>query len=172
MSYLNHSINDSPTIYGEASAAMTDLAMKVVSFDENGKIAFPTADSVPLGVTLASQDDVAEGERVDVQIKDACYVVAGGDVKRGDTLEAGTDGKVKKAESGKYTIGIALSSAKEGKPVEMLIYRMNAGGSGSGGSSYAPISHTHKAADITDGTTAFAEKSHTHTKSDITDLES
>lgn len=168
--YLNHGINTSPIIYGEAGAALTDLAMKVVSFDENGKIVFPTADSIPLGVALASQDDVAEGERVDVQIKDGCYAIAGGEIKRGDALEAGTDGRVKKLESGKYVIGIALGSAEDGNPVEMLICRMSAGGSGSGGS-YAPVSHTHKAADITDGTTAFAEKSHTHTKSDITDLD-
>lgn len=41
-------------------------------------------------------------------------------------------------------------------------------GMSGGGGDYAPLSHTHKAADITDGESTFAPLSHKHTTSDIT----
>lgn len=168
--YVTHPINQTAVIYGEAGAVIEAPAMKVLAFDENGKFVLPTEESIPIGVALATKVDAAVGDRLDVQIKDICFALASEAVKRGDQLEAGTDGKVKKLASGKWGIGIALSDAAAEKPVEMLIARVPVSG-GSGGGSYAPVSHTYKAADITDGTSTFAEKVHTHTKSDITDLD-
>ena len=121
MSYLTHAINQSPTIYGEAGAAITAPAMKAVAFDANGKVVLPTATSVPVGIVLADAADVAIGDRVNIQVKDICFALAGETIKRGDVLMAHTDGSVKVATSGKHTIGIALGGAAAGKPVEIMI---------------------------------------------------
>lgn len=169
--YMNHSYNSSPTIYGEAAAAMETPAMLAVKFDENGKLALPAAGDFCAGITLASSDAVAIGDRLDVQVKDGCYWMAGAAVKRGDMLAADANGKAQKATDGQNVLAVALNDAEADKPVEVYIMRTVLGGGGSGGGSYAPVSHTHKAADITDGTSTFAEKVHTHTKSDITDLD-
>ena len=120
MSYMTHPINQSATIYGEAGAAITAPAMKVVAFDSNGKFVLP-ATGTPIGVVLSDAVDVAAGDRVNVQIKDICFALAGETIKRGYNLKAHTDGTVKQASAGDNVIGIALGDAASGKPVEMLI---------------------------------------------------
>ena len=120
MSYMTHPINESPVIYGEAGAAITAPAMKVVAFDSNGKFVLP-ATGTPIGVVLSDAVDVAEGDRLNVQIKDICFVLAGETIKRGYNLKAHTDGTVKQASAGDNVIGIALGNAASGKPVEMMI---------------------------------------------------
>lgn len=120
MGYLTHAINDSGVIYGEAGAAITAPAMKVVAFDSNGKFVLPTSGT-PVGVVLADAADVASGDRLNVQIKDICFALAGETIKRGYNLKAHTDGTVKQASAGDDIIGIALGGAVSGKPVEMLI---------------------------------------------------
>lgn len=169
--YLNHSYNSSAFIHGEAAAAMDAPAMLAVKFDDNGKLALPAAGDFCVGITLANADTVAIGDRLDAQVKDGCLWIAGEAVKRGYLLAADETGKAKKATDGQNVLAVALADAEADKPVEVYILRTVLGGGGSGGGSYAPVSHTHKAADITDGTSTFAEKVHTHTKSDITDLE-
>lgn len=126
MSYLTHPVNESPIIYGEAGAAITAPAMKVVGFDSNGKFILPANGETPIGVALATKVDVAAGDRLDVQVKDICYALAGETIARGDLLKAHTDGTVKKATTGDLTIGVALGAAASGKPVEMLIMRVTA----------------------------------------------
>lgn len=170
MSYLNHSYNDSAFIYGEAAAANEAPAMLAFAFDENGKLTLPQkAGDFCAGIALANADSVEIGDRLDLQVKDGCYWIAGEAVKRGNMLAADTTGKAKKATEGNV-LAVALEDAEADKPVNVYIMRTVLGGS-SGGGSYAPVSHTHKAADITDGTSTFAEKVHTHTKSDITGLD-
>lgn len=169
MSYMNHAIDTSPVIAGVAAAQMDAPAMTAVKFDENGKLATPGAGEACIGIVIATADSTPADGTLSVQIKDICYWIAGGEIKRGDKLKATAEGKAEKATDGEV-LAIALDDAKQDKPCRVLICRMSAGGS-SGGGSYAPVSHTHKAADITDGTSTFAEKVHTHTKSDITDLE-
>ena len=120
MSYMTHPINQSATIYGEAGAAITAPAMKVVAFDSNGKFVLP-ATGTPMGVMLSDAVDVAAGDRVNVQIKDICFALAGETIKRGYNLKAHTDGTVKQASAGDNVIGIALGDAASGKPVEMMI---------------------------------------------------
>ncbi len=120
MSYMTHPINQSATIYGEAGAAITAPAMKVVAFDSNGKFVLP-ATGTPIGVVLSDAVDVAAGDRVNVQIKDICFALAGETIKRGYNLKAHTDGTVKQASAGDNVIGIALGDAASGKPVEMMI---------------------------------------------------
>jgi len=120
--YLTHAINDSGVIYGEAAAALTAPAMKAVAFDSNGKIILPAnSGDLAIGIVLADAADIAAGGRVNVQIKDICYALAGETIKRGDLLMAHTDGSVKKATAGKCVLGIALGDGASGKPVEMMI---------------------------------------------------
>lgn len=129
MSYLNHAINQSPTIYGEAAAAITAPAMKAVAFDNNGKIILPAnSGDLAIGIVLADAADIAAGGRVNIQIKDICLALAGETIKRGQSLKAHTDGTVKVASAGDNVIGIALGGAATGKPVEMLI--VHTGGAG------------------------------------------
>ena len=90
MSYFTHAINQSPTIYGEAAADMTAPAMKVVAFDNNGKIILPASGETPIGVVLADAADVKAGGRLNIQVKDICYVLTGASVKRGQNLKAKT----------------------------------------------------------------------------------
>ena len=118
--YLTHAINESPTIYGEAGVNLTAPAMKVVAFNADGKFVLP-GSGYPIGVVLADAADIDAGDRVNVQIKDICYALAGEAVKRGDMLKAHTDGTVKRAAAGNVVIGIALGNAAENKPVEMMI---------------------------------------------------
>ena len=120
MSYMTHPINQSATIYGEAGAAITAPAMKVVAFDSNGKFVLP-ATGTPIGVVLSDAVDVAAGDRVNVQIKDICFALAGETIKRGYNLKAHTDGTLKQASAGDNIIGIALGDAASGKPVEVMI---------------------------------------------------
>jgi hypothetical protein len=124
MSYFTHAINQSPTIYGEAAADMTAPAMKVVAFDNNGKIILPASGKTPIGVVLADAADVKAGGRLNVQVKDICYVLTGASVKRGQNLKAKTDGTVEPASSGDTVIGFALTDAASGKPVEMKIIHL------------------------------------------------
>lgn len=122
MSYLTHAINQSPTIYGEANAALTAPAMKAVAFNSSGKVILPAASGdFAIGIVLADADNIAAGGRVNIQIKDICLAIAGETIKRGDLLMAHTDGTVKVATAGKQTIGVALGGASSGKPVEMMI---------------------------------------------------
>ena len=72
MSYMTHPINQSATIYGEAGAAITAPAMKVVAFDGNGKFVLPTTGT-PIGVVLSDAVDVAAGDRIDKMAGDMIY---------------------------------------------------------------------------------------------------
>lgn len=49
------------------------------------------------------------GDDVDIQIKDIGYILAGGDIAKGDEVTA-SNGLAVKAESGSHIVGIALSS--------------------------------------------------------------
>ena len=122
MSYLIHAINESPTIYGEAAAALTAPAMKAVAFDSSGKVVLPASSGAfAVGIVLADAADIAAGGRVNIQIKDICLALAGETIKRGDLLMAHTDGTLKVATAGKCVIGMALSGGTSGKPIEVMI---------------------------------------------------
>ena len=122
MSYLTHAINQSPTIYGEANAALTAPAMKAVALNSSGKVILPAASGdLAIGIVLADAADIAAGGRVNIQIKDICLGIAGETIKRGDVLMAHTDGTLKKATAGKQVLAIALADAASGKPVEVSI---------------------------------------------------
>jgi len=122
MSYLTHAINQSPTIYGEANAALTAPAMKAVALNSSGKVILPAnSGDLAIGIVLADSADIAAGGRVNIQIKDICLGIAGETIKRGDVLMAHTDGTLKKATAGLQVLAVALADAASGKPVEVFI---------------------------------------------------
>lgn len=122
MGYLTHAINDTGVIYGEANAAISAPAMKAVALNSSGKVILPASSGdFAIGIVLADAADIASGGRVNIQIKDICFALAGETIKRGDLLMAHTDGSVKKATAGKCVIGVALGDGASGKPVEMMI---------------------------------------------------
>jgi len=124
MAYLNHSYNDSPVIHCEANAALTAPAMKAFALNSSGKAILPAnSGDFVVGIALANADDVAAGGRIDLQVKDGCYAIAGEAVVKGDLLMAHTDGTLKKATAGKNVIAMAMASAAPGKPVEVYIMR-------------------------------------------------
>ena len=124
MSYMNHGYNDSPVIHGEANAAVTAPAMKAFALNASGKAILPAnAGDFCVGIALANTEDVAAGGRLDLQIKDGCYAIAGENVKRGDLLAGYTDGTLKKATAGQHVLAVALQDAASGKPVEVFITR-------------------------------------------------
>lgn len=122
MGYLTHAINNTGVIYGEANAAISAPAMKAVALNSSGKVILPASSGdFAIGIVLADAADIASGGRVNIQIKDICFALAGETIKRGDLLMAHTDGSVKKATAGKCVIGVALGDGASGKPVEMMI---------------------------------------------------
>jgi len=124
MSYLNHGYNDSPVIHGEANAALTAPAMKAFALNSSGKVILPAASGdFAVGIALANIDDVAAGGRIDLQVKDGCYAIAGETVKRGDLLMAHTDGTLKKATAGKQVLAMANRDAAKDTPCEVIIMR-------------------------------------------------
>ena len=124
MAYLNHSYNDSPVIHGEANAALTAPAMKAFALNSSGKVILPAnAGDFCVGIALANADDVAAGDRLDLQIKDGCLAIAGETIKRGDLLAGYTDGTLKKATAGQHVLAVAIQDAASGKPFEVFITR-------------------------------------------------
>ena len=125
--FVNHSYNDSPVIHGEADAELKAPAMKAFTLNDSGKVVLPAeSGDFALGIAIANTDDVAAGGRIDLQVKDGCYALAGEAVKRGDLLMAHTDGTLKKATEGKHVLAVALADAASGKPCEVYILRTKA----------------------------------------------
>ena len=131
-------INQSVTIAEQAGAEIADVRNLILSYDENGYVVVAADGTKPL-VGIAIIEDgyndisgtesgkVAKGDQVDIQIKDIGYILAGGDIKKGEEVTA-TAGKATKAADGNYVIGVALSNAVENEYVRVQIskYQKNA----------------------------------------------
>lgn len=126
MSYLNHSYNPSPTISGVAAADIENAAMLALAFDESGKFKLPAEGDTPIGITLANIETVKADEPIDVQVKDGCLWLCGGEVKRGNLLTADTAGKAIKAESG-ASLAVALEDGAADQPIQVYILRAGGG---------------------------------------------
>ena len=92
-----------------------------MAFDKDGNVVLAADGSVVLvGIALieAGANDISgvesgkvnAGDDVDIQIKDIGYILAGGDIAKGDEVTA-SSGLAVKAEAGNYVVGIALSTA-------------------------------------------------------------
>ena len=123
MSYIGTSINVSPVIVGTAGAVITNGAGKLVKFDASGNIVLcNTAGEMPLGVlALQTEDNIAIGDSVTVQIKDIGKVIAGGAITIGAALSVDTNGKATVATTGQSVIGFALEAASTDQLFTMQI---------------------------------------------------
>lgn len=113
-------INQSVTIVEKAGAEIADVRNRIMAYDEGGNVVLASGYAVPVGIALieAGINDISGvesgkvnvGDDVDIQIKDIGYVLAGGDIAKGEEVTA-SDGLAVKAETGNYVVGIALSAA-------------------------------------------------------------
>ncbi|MGI6689830.1 MAG: capsid cement protein [Christensenellales bacterium] len=111
MSYLNHAINPSPTICGEAAATIAAPALLAVKFDANGKFVLPSSGDPCIGIALANSEEVKGGDQLHVQIKDIGFWKTGAAVAAGAELAANAAGKAITATSGAFIMAIALEAA-------------------------------------------------------------
>lgn len=113
-------INQSVTIVEQAGADIADVRNRIMTYDTDGNVVLATDGSkVLVGVALieAGINDISgvesgkvnTGDDVDIQIKDIGYILAGGDIAKGDEVTA-SSGLAVKAEAGNYVVGIALSA--------------------------------------------------------------
>ena len=109
--YIGTSINESPVIAGIAAADIVDGAMLAVSMDADGIKTVATAGDVAVGLLIAETDDkIAQGDTVTVQIKDIGLWKAGAAVAAGDLLTPDAAGKATKATSGNFVLAQAMEA--------------------------------------------------------------
>lgn len=112
-------INQSVTIVEQAGAEIADVRNRIMAYDKDGNVVLAADGSVvPVGIALieSGSNDISgvesgkvnAGDDVDIQIKDIGYILAGGEIAKGNEVTA-SSGLAVKAESGDYVVGIALS---------------------------------------------------------------
>lgn len=113
-------VNQSVTIVEQAGAAIENVRNRIMAYDKDGNVVLAADGStVLIGVALieAGINDISGvesgkvnvGDDVDIQIKDIGYILAGGEIAKGNEVTA-SNGLAVKAESGNYVVGIALST--------------------------------------------------------------
>ena len=113
-------INQSVTIVEQAGAEIADVRNRIMAYDKDGNVVLAADGSaVPVGIALieSGTNDISgvesgkvnAGDDVDIQIKDIGYILAGGDIAKGEEVTA-FSGLAVKAEAGSYVVGIALSA--------------------------------------------------------------
>lgn len=130
-------INQSVTIVEQAGADIADARNRIMAYDEDGSVVLAADGSTVLvGIALieAGVNDisgvesgkVSAGDGVDIQIKDIGYILADGDIAKGEEVTA-SDGLAVKAEAGNYVVGIALSAVKKGEYCRVQIAKYQKG---------------------------------------------
>ena len=130
-------INQSATIVEQAGADIADARNRIMAYDEDGNVVLAADGStVLIGISLieAGVNDisgvesgkVSAGDDVDIQIKDIGYILAGGDIAKGEEVTA-SEGLAVKAEGGNYIVGIALSAAKKDEYCRVQIAKYQKG---------------------------------------------
>ena len=120
------------TIVEKAGADITDVRNRIMKYDENGNVVLAAAGDVPVGIALieAGYNDITgvesgkvkTGDDVDILIKDIGFVLAGEEIKKGQEIAAGADGKAAVAASGNV-LGIALTNAAANGYCKIMIAR-------------------------------------------------
>lgn len=111
MEKIGSSINESATIVLAANADITG-ARAIALGVTDGKAALPSAGDNVIGISIMETEEaIAAGEDVDIQIKDIGRWVAAEAVAVGDELATDATGKAVKAASGDFIVGVALSAA-------------------------------------------------------------
>ena len=129
-------INQSVTIVEQAGADIADVRNRIMTYDTDGNVVLATDGSkVLVGVALieagindisgVESGKVSTGEDVDIQIKDIGYILAGGEIAKGDEVTA-SDGLAVKAEAGNYVAGIALSAVAKDEYCRVQIAKYKA----------------------------------------------
>ena len=129
-------INQSVTIVEQAGADIADVRNRIMTYDTDGNVVLATDGSkVLIGVALieagindisgVESGKVSTGEDVDIQIKDIGYILAGGEIAKGDEVTA-SDGLAVKAEAGNYVVGIALSAVAKDEYCRVQIAKYKA----------------------------------------------
>ena len=129
-------INQSVTIVEQAGADIADVRNRIMTYDTDGNVVLATDGSkVLVGVALieagindisgVESGKVSTGEDVDIQIKDIGYILAGGELAKGDEVTA-SDGLAVKAEAGNYVVGIALSAVAKDEYCRVQIAKYKA----------------------------------------------
>lgn len=124
---------DSSTIVEKAGANIEDVRNRIFKYDENGDVVLAAAGDIPVGIALieAGYNDItgvesgkaAKGDDVDILIKGIGFVLAGAEIKKGQEIAAGADGKAAVATSGNPVLGIALSNAAADGYCKIMIAR-------------------------------------------------
>ena len=105
-----------------ADAAITSARGIAVALDEGGVVKLPEAGANVLGITVFETDEnVAAGEDVDVQITYIGKWKTAAAVKAGDELATDATGKAVVAASGDFVVGTALADAESGSFVPVQI---------------------------------------------------
>jgi len=130
-------INQSVTIVEQAGADIADARNRILAYDEGGNVVLAAdGSSVLVGIALieagvndisgAESGKVNAGDDIDIQIKDIGYILAGGDIAKGEEVTA-AGGLAVKAEAGNYVVGIALSAVAKDEycRVQIAKYQKN-----------------------------------------------
>lgn len=122
MEYIGTSVNESATVVCPADAAITGARGIALALDEGGVVKLPEAGANVLGITVfETEENVAAGDDVDVQIKCIGKWMTAAAVKAGDELATDATGKAVPAESGDFVVGMALKDAESGSYVSVQI---------------------------------------------------
>ncbi len=127
-------INQSVTIVEKSGAEIADVRNRIVKYDENGKVVLAAAGTdLPVGIAIieAGYNDITgaesgkamPGDDVDIQIKDIGFVIAGAEIKKGQEVTAGAEGKAAVAAAGNYVLGVALNSVPKDGYCKVQIMR-------------------------------------------------
>lgn len=111
--YFGTSINESNVISAKAGAAITGGAMLAAAMGATGTVGVvSTAGAVPVGLLIAeTEDSVAAGDDVTVQVKDIGLWTVGAAVDAGALLMSDANGKAVAATAGKFVLAQALEAA-------------------------------------------------------------
>lgn len=108
---MGTAINSSPVVVFEAGAEIADARAKALAI-ANGKAVLPTAGGEVMGIsTMETDEKVAAGDDIDVQIKDIGKWEVGEAIAVGDLLATDAQGVAMKATSGQFIVGVAITAA-------------------------------------------------------------
>lgn len=106
MSTIGTATNSSPYLAAPAAAAIENGKNHFVTLGENG-VSLATAGAAAVGILLPdTEDKVAAGECVTVQIKDRTLIQTGGAITAGDPVASDATGCAVKAEAEKFIVEI------------------------------------------------------------------
>lgn len=108
---MGTAINPSPVVVFESATAVTDARAKAFAIT-SGKAVLPTAGANVMGISeMETEESVAAGDDINIQIKDIGKWEAAEAIAVGDELATDATGKAKKATAGQFIVGVALTAA-------------------------------------------------------------